>query len=154
MKKLIFANCVLGLALIFSFCSKPDLKQELSTVTPGNTASDRDPCCAQFVVTSTTFNGADICGVYFSNGSCTSFTDNCGTSTGFGQAIQKNGIYCFNDEQPFRVTNTGGVAFSFYFRALSGGTNSPVVTLTPTGGNPTPFQDFYYDCGNAIPLCN
>ncbi len=41
MKKLIFANCILAIALIFSFCSKPDLKQDLNSVNPELNATDR-----------------------------------------------------------------------------------------------------------------
>ncbi|MBC7776385.1 MAG: hypothetical protein H7246_13200 [Phycisphaerae bacterium] len=44
MKKLIFANCILAIAVIFSFCAKPDLKEELSSVNNDQVASNRVPC--------------------------------------------------------------------------------------------------------------
>lgn len=44
MKKLIFVNCVLALAVIFTYCSKPDLKEELSTVNTENVAENRAVC--------------------------------------------------------------------------------------------------------------
>lgn len=53
MKKLIFVNCVLAIAVIFSFCSKPDLKQELSNVDPEITVGDRATCVLTNVGTTT-----------------------------------------------------------------------------------------------------
>jgi len=44
MKKLIFVNCILAIAVIFSFCTKPDLKEELSSVNNDQVASNRVPC--------------------------------------------------------------------------------------------------------------
>lgn len=44
MKKLIFANCILAIAVIFSFCAKPDLKEELASVTPEIKAENRATC--------------------------------------------------------------------------------------------------------------
>jgi len=43
MKKLVFANCILAIAIIFSFCAKPDLKEELSANTD-NFAGERATC--------------------------------------------------------------------------------------------------------------
>jgi hypothetical protein len=53
MKKLIFVNCVLALAVIFTYCSKPDLKQELSNVDPEITVGDRAVCTLTNVGTTT-----------------------------------------------------------------------------------------------------
>lgn len=44
MKKLLFINGVLAIAVLFTYCSKPDLKQELSTVNPETGAGDRGTC--------------------------------------------------------------------------------------------------------------
>ncbi len=41
MKKLIIANCILAIAVIFSFCAKPDLTEELSSVNTDNLSADR-----------------------------------------------------------------------------------------------------------------
>lgn len=62
MKKLIFANCILAIAVIFSFCAKPDLKQELSTVAPNTKASSRDECKVKIfpnALTPLTYCGTD-----------------------------------------------------------------------------------------------
>ncbi len=44
MKKLIFVNCLLALAVIFTYCSKPDLKQELSSTGSEISVGDRATC--------------------------------------------------------------------------------------------------------------
>ncbi len=143
MKKLIFANCVLGLALIFSFCSKPDLKQELGTVTPDITSSDRGPCCMQLVVTSGNFQSAEICGVSSSNTSCT-FSNTCGNSSGFWQTIQNGEWFCAPSGQPFRITNTGSQPITFYLYSTAG--NSGSACVSPRGS-----ISFQYTCGSGLP---
>ncbi|MBC7776966.1 MAG: hypothetical protein H7246_16160 [Phycisphaerae bacterium] len=148
MKKLIFANGVLALALIFSFCSKPSLNQELSAVNPDTAASDREKCCLQFVVTTTTFQSAEICGVYTSGSSCTPFTSGCGTSSGFSQTIQKNGMFCVSSWQPFRVTNTSAtVPFDFHLTGPGG--NSATFTLLPLAA-----VTLVYDCTHPATVCD
>ncbi|MBC7776007.1 MAG: hypothetical protein H7246_11280 [Phycisphaerae bacterium] len=44
MKKLVIANCILAIAVIFSFCAKPDLKEELSSVNTNDVVSNRGTC--------------------------------------------------------------------------------------------------------------
>ncbi|MBC7776010.1 MAG: hypothetical protein H7246_11295 [Phycisphaerae bacterium] len=43
MKKLVIANCILAIAVIFSFCAKPDLTEELIASTDA-AAGDRATC--------------------------------------------------------------------------------------------------------------
>ena len=68
MKKLIFVNCVLALAVIFTYCSKPDLKEELSTVNTENVAENRAVCVLTNQPT-TTF-GLVLCGTNTNNNAC------------------------------------------------------------------------------------
>jgi len=44
MKKLIFVNCILALAVVFTYCAKPDLKEGLSSVNSDQVAANRVPC--------------------------------------------------------------------------------------------------------------
>lgn len=60
MKKLILVNCVLTLAVIFTYCSKPDLTQEQSTVTPEIKAENRATCT--LTNAGTTTHKVRICG--------------------------------------------------------------------------------------------
>ena len=113
MKKLIFANCILGLALLFSFCSKPDLKQELNTVTPNITASDR--ACTLSVTTSSN-NTVQVCGTSTNAVNCKSCT---------GAIVQ--GVEFFNGNFNLALANPIIVSV-----IASGGANQ--LTLT-AGGN-------------------
>lgn len=126
MKKLIFANCILAIAVIFSFCAKPDLKEELSTVTPEVSAGDRGNC------------------VLTSVGTTTYTLRVCGTNT---NATACQG--CIPNVIPAPLT---GVEFS----GPGGTLNIPLVTpivisITATNGP----QSLYLNAGNnQLPQIN
>lgn len=44
MKKLIFVNCLLAIAVAFTYCAKPELKEDLSSVNTDEVVSNRVPC--------------------------------------------------------------------------------------------------------------
>ncbi len=44
MKKLIFVNCILAIAVIFTYCAKPSLQEELSSVNAETPADNRAVC--------------------------------------------------------------------------------------------------------------
>ncbi len=44
MKKLILANCILAVAVIFSFCAKPELNEELGSVNATDAVTERGTC--------------------------------------------------------------------------------------------------------------
>lgn len=124
MKKLIFTNCILAIAVIFSFCAKPDLKEELSTVAPEVSAGDRGAC------------------VLTSVGSYTSTLRVCGTNT---NATQCQG--CVPNIIPNVWT---GVEFSTAGGVLNIPLTTPiVVSITATNGPQTLWLNAG---GNQLPL--
>ncbi|MBC7776967.1 MAG: hypothetical protein H7246_16165 [Phycisphaerae bacterium] len=146
MKKLIFTNCILGLALIFSFCSKPELTQDFGTVITDPAASDRTEgtCCMKFWMISSNFQSANICGVAYSTSGCTAFTNSCGTSSGYWQTISNKETFCVPIGQPFMITNTGNEPITFYLVSPDGNSGSACIT---------PYQSisFEYVCGSSAP---
>ncbi len=44
MKKLIFINCILALAVVFTYCSKSDVQEQLGSVATTDVASSRGTC--------------------------------------------------------------------------------------------------------------
>lgn len=44
MKKLIFINCVLALAVIFTYCAKPDATEESNAINTGAAVGERTTC--------------------------------------------------------------------------------------------------------------
>ena len=58
MKKLIFVNCILAIAVIFSFCTKPELNEQLNATSTSLDASDRGGPCT--VTNIPPFNTADL----------------------------------------------------------------------------------------------
>lgn len=71
MKKLLFALPILALSLVFTFCDRPSLQDELSVATPA--ASDRATLCnVQFDRASPT--AVTICGTNLNAQNCSSCT--------------------------------------------------------------------------------
>ena len=79
MKKLIITNCILAIAVIFTYCAKPDLNEELSSVNSGEVASNRTVC----VITVNPANTATLtfCGTNTNANQCSSCTGDKKTGT-------------------------------------------------------------------------
>ncbi|GEM_PF-3183869 len=131
--------------------SQSAIDNPIGVNTSDGAASDRGPnvdCCIQLVVASTLFEKVEICGVANSVDSCTPFTNNCGTSSGFLETIiGKDGIFCVPVDQPFSITNIGGDQITIYLATFGG--NTAPVTLDPNES-----VSYSYDCNNTPVVCN
>ncbi|MFN0173296.1 MAG: hypothetical protein ACKVU0_01520 [Saprospiraceae bacterium] len=120
--------------------------------TSNEPAGDRGPdvdCCIQLVVSSTLFDRVEICGVANSLDSCTPFTNNCGTSSGFLETIVgKDGVFCVPPDQPFSITNIGGDQITIYLATPFG--NTAAVNLAANGGT----ISYATDCNGVPVVCN
>ncbi len=72
MKKLIFANCILAIAVIFSFCAKPDLTEELSSVNTDQVVSNRVPCTLSSIGPVFNVSTITVCGTNTNMDACKS----------------------------------------------------------------------------------
>ena len=129
MKKLIFTNCILAIAVIFSFCAKPDLKEELSSVNTSDLVSDRGVC------TVTQFGLSNLATLTF-----------CGTNTNATNCPScVNGINFTGVEvlsiAGLNLTLTTPITFSVRTNMLT------VLNFSTGVGNPTgPIQLAAGDC--------
>ncbi|MDX1910028.1 MAG: hypothetical protein SFV22_01015 [Saprospiraceae bacterium] len=126
MKKLIFLNCVLALALIFSYCSKSEVAPELNLPASDQTADNRGVCTL-------THTGL----------SNTATITLCGTNTNANNCVDCLG----NAVQGVEVTTVAGLnltlntPITFSVRTnqltvvnLTAGTNSTGAIQIPAGG--------------------
>ncbi len=125
MKKLIFVNCVLAIAVIFSFCAKPDLKQELSSVDPEVSVGDRAVC------------------VLTNAGSTTYPITVCGTNTNLTQCKACLPFVLPAPLQGVEVSGPGG--------ALNLTLNTPITFSISALAGP---QTLWLTAANQLPLIN
>ena len=115
MKKLIFANCILAIAVIFSFCAKPDLTEELASVNTDQVASSRVPCTLSSI--GPVFNATTL--------------SICGTNTNFQKCVSclvanPMGLEVF--QGPFNLVLQAPISFTI--------TSSLATSLNLTTGGP------------------
>ncbi len=70
MKKLVIANCILAIAVIFSFCAKPNLNEELASVGVNPSASDRGGPCVVTNVPPVNVADLTFCGTNTNTTAC------------------------------------------------------------------------------------
>ena len=121
MKKLIFVNCILAIAVIFSFCAKSDPKEELNTLNPEVTAIDRAcnyPCTVSNIGT---LNNVTLtfCGTNTNSTNCIS----CTGALAQGVVSTSDPLYAIDMCAPTT------------FSVIASGQTS--VNLTAGGGNST-----------------
>ncbi len=115
MKKLLFALPVLAIAMLFAYCDRPSIQEELSSVNP-NASTDRATCLVQIDRASPT--AITLCGT---NTNAT----NCASCTG-GKAQGTVNIPA--GVNPFFITLTTPIEFS-----ISTATGNSVVLTTAAG---------------------
>ena len=124
MKKLMLANAILAIAVIFSFCAKPELKEELS-LTTDNVAGDRATCTL-------VNNPANINTVLTLCGTNTNATicADCVPNKAMGQEVFIGGLFSLNLQTPitFTIRNTNPTAYNL----SAGGLPLPPI---PVGAN-------------------
>ncbi|MBX2890336.1 MAG: hypothetical protein KF734_05375 [Saprospiraceae bacterium] len=70
MKKLIFINCVLAVAVLFTFCSKPDRQEELIPVDTVTSVEERTVSACLLSITGATTWDLVICGTNTNQQAC------------------------------------------------------------------------------------
>lgn len=70
MKKLIFINCVLAVAVLFTFCSKPDRQKELILVDTVTSVEERTVSACLLSITGVTTCDLVICGTNTNQQAC------------------------------------------------------------------------------------
>lgn len=72
MKKLIFVNCLLAIAVVFTYCAKPELNEELSSVNTDEVVSNRVPCTLSSIGPVFNVSTITVCGTNTNFISCKS----------------------------------------------------------------------------------
>ncbi|MBC7776011.1 MAG: hypothetical protein H7246_11300 [Phycisphaerae bacterium] len=118
MKKLVFANCILAIAVIFSFCAKPSLNEELKSMGTDLSVSDRGGPCT--VTNVPPVNTADLtfCGTNTNATSC----------AGCPPGTPQTGVEFFAAGTPVSFPVTGPITFS-----VRGSIQTSVNLATPAG---------------------
>ncbi|MFN0215012.1 MAG: hypothetical protein ACKVT2_12220 [Saprospiraceae bacterium] len=129
MKKLIFANCILAIAVFFSFCAKPELKEELSSVNPNDVASNRETCTVTHVGVS---NDATltICGTNTNASNCVSCT---GSNAQGVEIVPVIGFLNLTLTTPVEFSVRAN-KFTVVNLSANGGASSTGPIQIPTGG--------------------
>ncbi len=127
MKKLIIVNCVLALAVIFTYCSKPELTQDQASLTPEIKAENRATCTLTNLGSYT--NKVRICGTNLNSNQCISCLPNVTPNvlTGIFQS-PVNGDFAINLTTPIVIS----ISAPFGPQTLwlnAGGNQLPLITL-------------------------
>ncbi|MBC7776386.1 MAG: hypothetical protein H7246_13205 [Phycisphaerae bacterium] len=129
MKKLIFVNCILAIAVIFSFCAKTDPMEEPNTMNQEVTAIERSctyPCTVSNIGT---LNNVTLtfCGTCANSTNCIS----CTSTLAQGVSSTSDPMFTIDMCAPttFSVTASGQTSVN-----LTAGSNSTGAVFIPTGG--------------------
>ncbi|GEM_PF-1334061 len=132
MKKLIFVNCVLVLAVIFTYCSKPDLTQEQSSLSPEIKAENRGTCTLTNLGSTT--HKVRICGTNLNSNpciSCVPFTLPSPLTGVFQSPV--NGDFSIMLTTPIIISISATTGAQTLF--LDGGNGNPIGPINlPAGG--------------------
>lgn len=129
MKKLIITNCILAIAVIFTYCAKPNVNEEISTVNTDQVAVDRGGPCT--ITNIPPFNTATLtfCGTNTNATACVT----CPPST---PAV---GVLVVPPGSPVIFTLTGPATFSVTtnittsLNLTTGGSQTGWVTIPANG---------------------
>lgn len=127
MKKLIIANCILAVALIFSFCTKPEMEDTLTGINTDQVASNRAVCTITNIPPVNTAN-LTFCGVSQAGAPCLDCNNNAAV-----------GSITFNAGVPVNFNVTTPITFSLRANKrtsvnLSAGNGNTGWIVIPQGG--------------------
>ena len=131
MKKVLFAVPVLALALLFTFCNKTNVHEEISSAAPNTAVSERGPGTCDVQIFADNVHNIILCGTQTNNQTCTPCGSLTPSAKGVEVVVGNGGTITLPVPLTFSVTTNA--PFGIWVRFVTNSDDTGFVFIPATG---------------------